>query len=188
MIIITEGADKRIWTDRITGKKKTRKAKYETPKQTIARKKNEEKLRRIEMGDLSVIERKTPHMKKVERDNKLRMEREKQRIKDERREKLLEIKKRKLKERKTKMEAKRERTKYGLINGTLYPERTPGHIQWCNTSAKHGFYLCRSCNQRIFHIIDQANETENEIIFTNFAGRIKFDTEDIWERGLHPTL
>jgi hypothetical protein len=144
LMLFSEAADKRIWIDRITGKKRTKKSRYETPRQTIDRKRNEMKLKKIEEGDLSEIERMTPHKKKVERDNKLRMERRKQKERDARNEKMILIRKRKKKQRKEKMESKRERTKYGLINGTIYPERTPGHIMWCNSSAKNGFYLCRS--------------------------------------------
>jgi len=75
--------------------------------------------------------------------------------------------------------------KYGLIGGTYYPERTPAHMKWCNHSASNGFYICRECHQRIFHIIDNMNETEKHYNFSYFAGEIEMDPPDYFAPGPH---
>jgi hypothetical protein len=62
-----------------------------------------------------------------------------------------------------------------------YPNRTESHYEWLSRIQGSGHYVCNDCHQRLFHILEKTNETDEHLMFNGSVGKLYFNPNKLWE-------
>ena len=58
-------------------------------------------------------------------------------------------------------------------------------MDWLDRVKEVGYYVCVDCHQRLFHISERQEDTENALVFTNNVGKLDFSPKLLWDESFH---